>query len=370
MKPSQVGALIDDLCKLPSSENDPIPAVMLQGPPGNGKTSVCRQAAARNKCYLLAPNKQGVLHPIMYEPPDLIGIPSVRDGKTYQNPLSWTLDQAPPGFSRLAIIIDELSQADQSMQKACAPILEERRIGNVVLPPSTLIMATGNRIEDRAGAHKILSHVRSRYVKIDFQSDLEDFESWGMETGLIVPEVRYFLRFKPAMLNTFKPDREGQYACQRGWQKVSHLYPHLRPELRGETIQGTVGDGEGSEFMAFAQIWEKMARDFDPAVLLKDPAKAALPSRSEPGVLWAVTGSVAEYTKNRFIDSKNGDGAKALQAGFTYMKRLPKEYYMLGGNLTYRMLPRDRISEVIGASGYQDWFRDHKDVLQEARKEK
>ncbi len=58
------------------------------------------------------------------------------------------------------------------------------------------MISTGNRQSDRAGANRVLSHLRNRETVLEFETHLDDSTSWMIEHD-VRPEVIAFIRFRP-----------------------------------------------------------------------------------------------------------------------------------------------------------------------------
>lgn len=257
--------------------------IMLWGPPGGGKTQVGRQVAAEpaidSPLYFLPTG--------MMESVDFRGIPSLLDGRTTWN---------PPDFlpsERCILFADELPNADKGVQ---TPLLElcgppgpdgRRHCGDYTAPEGLRIIAAGNRIEDRAGAGRMISSLMDRFVHVDFEVDPIQWVGWGIDNG-IRTEVLAFIRFRPELLSEFDP-RERVSPTPRSWQAVSDLIPHIaEPEIEYGVFSGTVGEGAAAEFMAFLKIARELP---DPDAVLMDPAGAIIPT--EPASLYALCGALA-----------------------------------------------------------------------------
>lgn len=364
MRPRDIEKLLETLvlCQMPDGRRKP--SVMLLGSPGTGKTSIPLQIARKHKLWIV------FFHPLFSEPIDLTGVPHVAlnghpdNAKTHWANPSWIPDDVPKGYNGIMVLVDEMSQCDPPMMKACAPIMEEHRIGTKILPNSgqygTLVVATGNRAGDRAGAAKLLSHVKSRIMEVQFESSVEDFVEWGTRTNRIIPVVRYFVQFKTDLLNTFKPEAEGQYASQRGWEKASDLYGVLPENLLSESIAGIVGKGEAAEFLAYAKVWEELETKFNIDKILEKPDKAAIPQRDQLDIMHALTGSIAER-------AKAADGIKMLSQAIIYFNRMPKEFAFLGVQSSIRHVGKDRFQALCSNADYKKWFKENQELLNEAR---
>ena len=83
------------------------------------------------------------------------------------------------------VILDELSAADEDIQKALADSLdaETRTLAEHPLPENVIIVATGNRYHDRAGSRKLLSHVIGRVAITELISETSIWVDYSRKRG-------------------------------------------------------------------------------------------------------------------------------------------------------------------------------------------
>jgi hypothetical protein len=281
---------------------------MIAGPPGVGKSSVVRQVAKALDYDLID------LRAVLLDPCDVRGLPTIRDGE-----VKW----CPPGFlplkgkvSRPGIVfLDELPQAAPLVQSSLLQGVLDYRIGEAEIDPSWVWIAAGNRQEDRAGAHRIITPLLNRLLHLDLEVSAEDWQEWAAAAG-IRPEVRAFIRFKPKLLFDFDPTTNPRaFPTPRSWSAVSDVLPVVPKALLHRVIAGCVGDGPAAEFVAFLELYQSLP---DVDSVLANPATATVPR--EPSVLCALVGALIERVR--------ADRSKA--AGFvSYATRLPEEFGML-----------------------------------------
>ena len=282
--------------------------LLIEGPPGGGKTQVCGQAAKELGVAFIhkhAPTMQ----------PEDFGLPSVKGER-----LEIVIDGAYPlegdnSPDHGILLIDELPQADNSIQKTLANLIQEREIYGRKLKSGWQIVATGNRQKDRAGANRILSQLRGRVTTVELETHLDDWLNWGAQLGEVGvsklrPEVASFIRFKPNLLHDFDPNRD--YNPQpRGWvEGVSDVIDLVPKHQEFEVFKGVVGEGAAAEFVAFLNIYRELP---DPDKVLADPKSAVIPAKLD--ILYALTGAIA-YRAN----SDNMDNV------MDFVNRLPMEF--------------------------------------------
>ena len=73
------------------------------------------------------------------------------------------------------------SQANGDLQKVLANICQARTLHGVPMPDGWMVVSTGNKQADRAGANRVLSHLRNRETVIDFDTHLDDWTQWALD---------------------------------------------------------------------------------------------------------------------------------------------------------------------------------------------
>jgi hypothetical protein len=209
-------------------------------------------------------------------------------------------------------LIDELSQADNNAQKILANLVQEREIHGHYVKPNWLIITTGNRQSDRAGANRLLSHLKNRLTTIELDVSLDDWSQWALANN-ISTEVIAFLRFRPDLLNAFDAQNEAN-PTPRAWSEgVSAALGAIDPALEFPVFKGDVGEGAAAEFCAFLKIFRKLP---SPDAILLNPATVEVPN--EPATLYALCGALAN---------------KCTETNFsrimTYIARMPQEFSVL-----------------------------------------
>lgn len=279
----------------------------IEGPPGLGKTQISQQAARELKVPTI------LFHGPTMQPED-VAIPSANTDKTT---LKFLINNRFPiegseWPDEGQILIDELPQSEMSVQKAMAHLIQERDIHGHKLKSGWSIVATGNRAADRAGANRILSHLRNRMTTIEFEPSLDDWCNWAASSA-IKPEIISFIRFKPNMLAAFDPQRDLN-PTPRAWSEgVSPIIDVVGPDAEYECIKGAVGEGAAAEFMGYLKIFRELP---DPDLIIKNPDKHNVPK--EPSVRYALAGALAHRA-----DTKNFSNV------MLFARRMPPEFCVL-----------------------------------------
>lgn len=257
--------------------------LLIEGSPGLGKSQLIRQAA----------EKLGVEFKMLHAPllqPEDYGFPVISSDKTDVDFIVSRL-KFPIEGSKCAVKgilgIDDLGQCEASTQKIIANAFLEREIHGKNFKKDWLIVATGNRVADRAGSNRLLSHLGNRVTRIEFDASLDDWSNWALSNN-VQPEIVSFIRFKPDFLTNFNPQNEIN-ATPRAWvDGVAASLGKIPKELELAKFSGDVGKGPASEFMGFLRICRQLPSVDEIAL---NPDTTAVPHDS--ATLYAICGALA-----------------------------------------------------------------------------
>jgi len=189
------------------------------------------------------------------------------DGKlVYEDGAPYKLKGAPkielrkvPNDSRGILFMDELNQAPPMTQSAAYQLLLNRKIGEYELPAGWAIMAAGNRESDRSNAQRMPAALALRLVHIDMLPSVDDWCAWALEHPDEAPvELLAFIRFKSDLLHKFDPTRRVS-PNPRSWVFCGQIGRRdISTEVKLAMMQGTVGAGEASEYIAYLGMWQDL----------------------------------------------------------------------------------------------------------------
>lgn len=298
--------------------------LLIAGAPGVGKTDIVKSAAADADADCI------VMHPVVSDPTDFKGLPwATKDGYATFLPFG-ELQQLIQAKRKTVCFLDDLGQASPAVQAAAMQLILARHINGHAVSEHVVFIAATNRRNDRAGVSGILEPVKSRFAAIvELAADLNDWASWAIQAS-VAPEVIAFLRFRPGLLSDFKPTADlTNSPSPRTWAHVSNLLSlQLPPDVLLECVKGAVGEGAGTEFIAFLRVWQSMV---SPDAVLASPDTAPIPS--EPSAMYALATALAmrvqaesmgrycRYLERLIADQKAEFGAVSLQ---TCMAKNPK----------------------------------------------
>lgn len=286
--------------------------VCIEGPPGGGKTTIVEQVA----------KKLGVDCTVVHMPTMLVedfGMPFDKTGSeqfVYKMPPWWPSDPGSEGI----LFFDDRNQASADLQKVLANICQARNLHGHMLPEKWMVVSSGNRITDKAGANRILSHLRNRETVIELDTNVDDWTDWAVRNQ-VAAEVVGFIRWRPALLHNFDDyisKNLTQCATPRSWvEGVSNVLGIVPKAAEYECFKGAVGEGPAAEFTAFVKIYRELP---DPDDILANPKTATVPT--EPATLYALSAALSSRATT-----------KNIGALVEFLGRIPGEFAVLAMNL-------------------------------------
>jgi hypothetical protein len=303
----------------------------IEGAPGGGKSALAKQIGKD-----MGFERVEMFFASLRDPVDLLGTPN--------NSGQFTSWKPPEELAALStghnlLILDELSDAVTPMQNALCGLILERRSGQLRLSDTTHIIATGNRTKDKSGANRIVSKLRGRVRTFEYVENIDDWSEWALEAG-IDPVLIQFLRFRPALLSDFDPDK----ICPtpRNWERVNQIPTDLPSELYFGNVAGDVGEGAAAEYVGFRKIYEGLP-NID--ALLMNPATATVPD--DPAVRYALTGALAHRVSKDNFDRVS-----------EYVMRMPPEFSVMCVQDAIKLVP-----EIKSTKAFVSWAVANSNVI-------
>jgi hypothetical protein len=268
--------------------------VILWGEPGTAKSANVESAARA-----LARLCETVIASLR-EPADFAGLPVITpEGVRFAAP-AWAKRLA--AAMRGVLFLDEVNLAAPATQGALMRVVLDRVVGDERLSAGVSIVAAANPPECSAGGWDLSAPLANRFAHIDWQPDAD---SWitGMLGGFpevearIAPEgwedripemqalVASFIRRNPTRLHKLPADGTGKaWPSRRSWTNTARVLAcaaslgyGIRSAVAADAVIALVGEGAGSEFVAFAQVADLP----DPESALAAPTTVALPTRGD-----------------------------------------------------------------------------------------
>jgi hypothetical protein len=214
-----LGPLVKDILKIAYRARRP---VLLEGETGIGKSEIVRQVAAELGIGFL------VLDLSLLEPPDLVGLPVLADGRT-----SFALPSILPRDGAGLLLLEELNRAERYIQQPALQLLTARRLHEYVLPDGWLPCAAINPERGDYQVTPLDPALRARFLHLGVRADRLAWLDWAQANG-VHPAVLHLARHHEHFFDGVPP---------RTWTYVSDLLRHLKPaEANNEALlRATLG---------------------------------------------------------------------------------------------------------------------------------
>lgn len=148
-------------------------AVLLEGPTGIGKSELVGQVA----------RKLGIAHTVLdlslLEPPDLVGLPTVEEGRT-----RYALPRFLPQSGAGILMLEELNRAERYIQQPALQLLTARSLHEYVLPEGWVCFAA---INPETGDYQVTpldAALRARFLQVAVRPDRAAWLAWAGQNAV------------------------------------------------------------------------------------------------------------------------------------------------------------------------------------------
>lgn len=304
--------------------------VCMWGDPGAGKSSIVAALALKEDVPMLD-LRLGQIDSV-----DLRGGLDIAFDEAIQRKVTkW----CPPGMfpydmnSTGILNLDEINHADEATQKAAFQLIQDRRIGDYVLPPGWRIIAAGN-----PGTDRLIDALNNRFLHLYVIPEVRDWIVWANKNQ-VSPDIISFLMAKPDRLLTM-PDgallENEAYPTPRQWVNASKIHKKYQtsPAYR-DVMEGTVGKAAIVEFIGHLNMIGKLPTF---AELIANPT--GYDFNTSPSKVAALC----------FI-AMNGVDRSSIDPVMQYIVTIPPEFQVLSISLL-----NDSKNALMGTSPVTNWL--------------
>lgn len=222
-------------------------SVMLWGPPGLGKTEAATHFAEDNGYHFF-----NLVAPMMDATDLLVPRFMPQSNTTVRCPPHELIHYPLPGETQKPsfVLLDELNAAEVSTIKALFSLINERRLGNVVLPPNSIVLAIGNPPETNSGARPLLAPIMNRLLHVQFR--LRSTRSWlewfsaRAERDRLDPLVAGYIQASGLNKLVGRPGNDGEISTSpRAWATLARALSAPSLGWPAALEQATLGDAAG-----------------------------------------------------------------------------------------------------------------------------
>lgn len=190
----------------------------------------------------------------------------------------------------VAIMLDELGKAPKPVLNMLLPLVQERRLGNVQLPPGSIVFATTNLATDGV-SDSVPAHGYNRLITVKMRKPNDDeWLQWADGAG-VAPEVLTFAKQFPQVFESytdsakcdnkyiFNPLRgqTKQFVSPRSLEAASNIVKQrmiLGDDLTMSALAGAIGEAAARDLQAMLSFSRNLPTN---AEIARDPTKAKQP---------------------------------------------------------------------------------------------
>lgn len=297
------------------------------GDPGIGKSQIVAAGAARYGLPLV------VMNLVLSDSTDVSGLPFLLTLPDGTKVVEWVKQRLFLQKEPYVLFLDELFQSMVATMNAAAPIILEKRVGDIQLPDACRVIFASNKASNKAGTNRVPSHIPNRATLVELEVSNEDWLLHAIQSGM--PEVLpAFMMMRPNLLHDFDPARMVN-ATPRQWFGVGHMInAGLPKDIKFDCIAGCVGEGPAAEFIGFEKIMGQVPTREQ---ILMSPETTPVPE--DPSAQYAITGMLVQNTTSNNFDT-------VIQ----YMQRMPEDFQAMFCKEVLRLQPA-----VTSCRGYVKW---------------
>lgn len=195
------------------------------------------------------------------------------------------------------LFLDEINSAQNSVAAVAYQLVNDKRIGEHELMDNVVIVAAGNREQDKGITNRMPTPLANRFTHFEVDVDVNAWCYWAQDKGL-PPEGIAFMQFRQPLLCTFDPGKPDKaFATPRSWEKALKYYadPRIPEHTKQQSMAGAVGEGPAAEFWGFVDVWAKMPKMSD---IEKSPTTVPVPDAAAMRYAVAVAISGTMEPKN------------------------------------------------------------------------
>lgn len=156
------------------------------------------------------------------------------------------------------LVLDEITSVQRSVRTAAYQLLNERRLGDYVLPDGWLVVCLGNGEDDGGDFQGMEANFINRCSLFNVIPDVDAWKTWALSHNVNYLVTAY-ISWRPSDLHTYNPESDTDmiFASPRSWKAVSDIL-NLHPFNQNDTINNArimanLGTTIGNTFIAFCK---------------------------------------------------------------------------------------------------------------------
>jgi hypothetical protein len=218
---------------------------------------------------------------------DLRGIPKLDGDVLEPLPPAWIVYFCKPEADGV-IFFDEINLATPIVVGSAYQIINDRSMSDMKLSDNILLIAAGNRAEDKAFTFDMPLPLRDRFCEAELVADVDSWTSWAASAG-VNPHLISFINWKESYLYKLSENGTDKSTTPRGIARASRLLKDLDISSGDANMYVSISVGEA--FATEFQAYVKYFKELNWKTIFNNPETV---SDFEVSKLFAVTGGLAE----------------------------------------------------------------------------
>jgi hypothetical protein len=188
------------------------------------------------------------------------------------------------------ILLDEFTKGSEPVKNMLHPMLNEGRLGDVMLHPDTIVFLTGNLGSDGVG-DLLRAHSRNRISTIHVRKpNAEEWINWGIDNGIAEELLAFSHQYPHCFASYLDPAQaDNPYIYQPKKNQMAFFSPRsaakasnivkARKNLDAESViaalTGTCGEAFARDFQAYLEFSDQLPTK---EAVLKSPTTTPIPT--------------------------------------------------------------------------------------------
>ena len=226
------------------------------GPPGIGKSQIISDICKAREWEVFD------LRLSQTDPSEIKGMP-------YIDPISGKADflrfesilPSNESNTPTILLLDEFPQASDMVQSAAYQLINDRKVGNYILPDNAIVIAAGNREDDGGVYFEMPGALKNRFDHIELDIDFDGFVKYmGSKTydETLVAYLQYNRKADTQKLYDYKPELNN-FPTFRSWEKVAKKVAY------GQDFSSAISDSVGQHISVDFEVFKELTKDIPDA---------------------------------------------------------------------------------------------------------
>ena len=264
-------------------------------------------------------------------PVEIQGLLMPSEDKSYTEYLPQRTYQFRDNEDIIILFYDEFTSAPPAVQAAAYEIVLDRKIGQNKFPDNVIIIAAGNRTNDKGVTYRMPKPLANRFEHYEVLADIDSWRRWAGKQGIHPLVIEYLTNHPDKLVKKEIGDNDLAFTTPRTWENVSFDMKLLYDTSAEYSfvlqckIGATIGVAEEQEF----REWIKTNVLIPPLADIVKGCCNIYPKRMD--VLHSLIKAIVSYVDGKERNGTESIGGKGipiteLENICAYVSRFPADF--------------------------------------------